>query len=95
MSSGGGARRTTSHDADVSQTGTCSADTALAAAGTLDRSFGGVATLLTSEQNLRRTLYGIVDRHELEPMLRIHDFPDPAAHSASRRDRPREFHASP
>ncbi|MBI5800270.1 MAG: DUF1553 domain-containing protein [Verrucomicrobia bacterium] len=59
-------------------------DTTLAAAGTLDRSFGGVATLLTSEQNLRRTLYGIVDRHELEPMLRIHDFPDPAAHSASR-----------
>ena len=59
-------------------------DTSLAAAGTLDRSFGGVATLLTSEQNLRRTLYGIVDRHELEPMLRIHDFPDPAAHSASR-----------
>lgn len=59
-------------------------DTTLAAAGTLDRSFGGVATPLTSEKNLRRTLYGTVNRHELEPMLRIHDFPDPAAHSASR-----------
>ena len=59
-------------------------DTTLAAAGTLDRSFGGVATALTSEKNLRRTLYGTVNRHELEPMLRIHDFPDPAAHSASR-----------
>jgi hypothetical protein len=59
-------------------------DTTLAAAGTLDRSFGGVATALTSEKNLRRTLYGTVNRHELEPMLRIHDFPDPAAHSAAR-----------
>lgn len=59
-------------------------DTTLAAAGTLDRSFGGVATPLTSDKNLRRTLYGTVNRHELEPMLRIHDFPDPAAHSASR-----------
>ena len=59
-------------------------DTTLAAAGTLDRSFGGVATPLTSDQNLRRTLYGTVNRHELEPMLRIHDFPDPAAHSAAR-----------
>ncbi|NBR86653.1 MAG: DUF1549 domain-containing protein, partial [Verrucomicrobia bacterium] len=54
-------------------------DTTLAAAGTLDRSFGGVATPLTSDKNLRRTLYGTVNRHELEPMLRIHDFPDPAA----------------
>ena len=59
-------------------------DTTLAAAGTLDRSSGGVARPLTSEKNLRRTLYGTVNRHELEPMLRIHDFPDPAAHSASR-----------
>ena len=59
-------------------------DTALAAAGTLDRSFGGIATPLTSDKNLRRTLYGTVNRHELEPMLRIHDFPDPAAHSAAR-----------
>ncbi|KAF0171959.1 MAG: Secreted protein containing [Limisphaerales bacterium] len=59
-------------------------DTSLAAAGTLDRSFGGVATPLTSDKHLRRTLYGTVNRHELEPMLRIHDFPDPAAHSASR-----------
>lgn len=59
-------------------------DTTLAAAGTLDRSFGGTATPLTSDKNLRRTLYGTVNRHELEPMLRIHDFPDPAAHSASR-----------
>ena len=59
-------------------------DTTLAAAGTLDRSFGGVATPLTSDKNLRRTLYGTVNRHELEPMLRIHDFPDPAAHSAAR-----------
>jgi len=59
-------------------------DSVLATAGTLDRSFGGVATALTSDKNRRRTLYGTVNRHELEPMLRIHDFPDPAAHSASR-----------
>ncbi|GDY21063.1 hypothetical protein LBMAG56_24090 [Verrucomicrobiota bacterium] len=59
-------------------------DTTLAAAGTLDSRFGGVATPLTSDKNVRRTLYGNVNRHELEPMLRIHDFPDPAAHSPSR-----------
>jgi len=59
-------------------------DSVLASAGTLDRSFGGTATPLTSDKNLRRTLYGTVNRHELEPMLRIHDFPDPASHSPSR-----------
>ena len=59
-------------------------DNTLATTGTLDRSFGGIATPLTSDKNLRRTLYGIVNRHELEPMLRIHDFPDPGAHSAAR-----------
>ena len=67
-------------------------DTTLACAGTLERSMGGVATPLTSDKNLRRTLYGTVNRHELEPMLRIHDFPDPAAHSAARTETATALH---
>ena len=59
-------------------------DSTLAVSGKLDRRLGGLSEPLTSEKNLRRTLYGTINRHELEPMLRIHDFPDPAAHSAAR-----------
>ena len=59
-------------------------DSVLASAVTLDLKLGGISAPLTSDKNVRRTLYGTVNRHELEPMLRIHDFPDPAAHSAAR-----------
>jgi hypothetical protein len=59
-------------------------DSVLASAGTLDLKLGGISAPLTSDKNVRRTLYGNINRHELEPMLRIHDFPDPAAHSAAR-----------
>ena len=59
-------------------------DSVLTISGKLDRRLGGLSEPLTSEKNVRRTLYGTVNRHELEPMLRIHDFPDPAAHSAAR-----------
>ena len=39
---------------------------------------------LTDAANQRRSLYGTIHRHEMEPMLRLHDFPDPASHSPSR-----------
>lgn len=59
-------------------------DTMLAASGSLDPRLGGVSSPLTDVTNRRRTLYGTVHRHEIEPMLRLHDFPDPSSHSPSR-----------
>jgi hypothetical protein len=59
-------------------------DSMLAASGLLDRKSGGPSEELNSEKNHRRTLYGTVNRDELDPMLRINDFPEPSAHSATR-----------
>ena len=59
-------------------------DSILAVAGTLDDRLGGPSELIESEKNRRRTLYGTVHRHEMDAMLRTHDFPDPSAHSPSR-----------
>jgi hypothetical protein len=56
----------------------------LAVSGLLDRKSGGPSEELNSEKNYRRTLYGTVNRDELDPMLRINDFPEPSAHSATR-----------
>src|SRR5262249_28672682 len=52
-------------------------DAMLAAAATLDRTPGGPSTDLNNPDNRRRTLYGFVSRHELNPLLRLFDFPDP------------------
>lgn len=52
-------------------------DAMLAVSGKLDRTFGGPSTDLASPTNGRRTLYGSVSRHELNPLLRLFDFPDP------------------
>ncbi len=52
-------------------------DSMLAVAGTLDATIGGPSTNLASADNRRRTLYGRVSRHELNPLLRLFDFPDP------------------
>jgi len=52
-------------------------DAMLAVAGTLDPALGGPSTDLNSAGNRRRTLYGSVSRHELNPLLRLFDFPDP------------------
>ncbi|HTK76699.1 MAG TPA: PSD1 and planctomycete cytochrome C domain-containing protein, partial [Gemmataceae bacterium] len=52
-------------------------DAMLAAAGTLDRTLGGPSTDLNSPDNRRRTFYGSVSRHDLNPLLRLFDFPDP------------------
>src|SRR5207244_7070135 len=59
-------------------------DAMLAVAGTLDRKQGGPALDLGEANNRRRTVYGTVKRRELNDMLRLHDFPDPMAHSPSR-----------
>jgi hypothetical protein len=52
-------------------------DAMLAVAGNLDPKLGGPAINLTSQENDRRTLYGAVSRHNLDPLLRLFDFPDP------------------
>ena len=59
-------------------------DSMLAASGLLDRKSGGTSELLSAEKNFRRTLYGTVNRDEIDPMLRINDFPEASAHSPSR-----------
>ncbi len=52
-------------------------DAMLAVAGKLDRGLGGPSSDLAAAENRRRTLYGSVSRHELNPLLRLFDFPDP------------------
>jgi hypothetical protein len=59
-------------------------DAMLTASGALDAKVGGPAEPLAAETNHRRTLYGTVNRDELDPMLRINDFPEPSAHSPTR-----------
>jgi hypothetical protein len=59
-------------------------DAMLAASGDLARELGGPPQDLNEARNRRRTLYGTVKRRELHDMLRLHDFPDPTAHSAAR-----------
>jgi mono/diheme cytochrome c family protein len=52
-------------------------DALLAVAGNLDRTLGGPGEDLSSQDNRRRTLYGAISRHNLDPLLRVFDFPDP------------------
>jgi cytochrome c553 len=52
-------------------------DAMLAVSGQLDRTIGGPSLDLSSSKNRRRTLYGEVSRHDLHPLLRLFDFPDP------------------
>lgn len=52
-------------------------DAMLAVAGNLDPKAGGPPADLSSPDNHRRTLYGSVSRHNLDPVLRLFDFPDP------------------
>ena len=59
-------------------------DSMLAVSGLLDRKSGGTSELLSAEKNFRRTLYGTVNRDEIDPMLRINDFPEASAHSPAR-----------
>jgi hypothetical protein len=59
-------------------------DAVLSSSGVLDLRPGGPAIDLGRADNNRRTLYGLVKRRELNDLLRLHDFPDPTTHSASR-----------
>ena len=59
-------------------------DAMLAVSGTLDRTLGGPSLDLNAADNRRRTLYGTVSRHELNPLLRLFDFPDPNITSETR-----------
>jgi hypothetical protein len=52
-------------------------DAMLAVAGNLERKLDGPSTDLSTASNNRRTLYGGVSRHNLDPLLRLFDFPDP------------------
>ncbi|HUG92958.1 MAG TPA: PSD1 and planctomycete cytochrome C domain-containing protein [Planctomycetaceae bacterium] len=52
-------------------------DAMLAVAGTLDATFGGPSLDLAGRNNRRRTLYAKISRHQLDPLLRLVDFPDP------------------
>jgi hypothetical protein len=59
-------------------------DAMLAVTGTLSPEQGGPSLDLGDPKNHRRTLYGTVKRRELHDLLRLHDFPDPTAHSPGR-----------
>jgi hypothetical protein len=52
-------------------------DALLSVAGNLDPRVGGPSMDLNAPNNHRRTLYGSVSRHNLNPLLRLFDFPDP------------------
>jgi hypothetical protein len=56
-------------------------DSLLSAAGVLDLSMGGPALPASSLDNVRRSLYCASNRQDMDAMLRIHDVPDPGAHS--------------
>ncbi len=56
-------------------------DALLTATGRLDLKMGGAAAAISDAKNLRRSLYGASDRQDMDPMLRIHDVPDPGAHN--------------
>jgi len=59
-------------------------DATLAVAGLLDSRIGGPAEDLDEAANVRRTIYGTVQRRDVHEMLRLHDFPDPGSHSPAR-----------
>jgi hypothetical protein len=52
-------------------------DAMLSVTGNLDASLGGSSAELSAPTHRRRTLYGAVSRHNLDPVLRLFDFPDP------------------
>jgi hypothetical protein len=56
-------------------------DSILTATGQIDQAMGGPAISISQPQNVRRSLYGASDRQDMDPMLRIHDVPDPGAHN--------------
>jgi mono/diheme cytochrome c family protein len=60
-------------------------DSLLAASGRLDSRVGGRPVKLETEPfSTRRTLYGLIDRYNLEPVYRTFDFPNPDSSSPRR-----------
>jgi hypothetical protein len=59
-------------------------DAMLAVTGALDNSMAGPSGNLADPADARRTVYGRIEREELNNMLRLYDFPEPAAHSPNR-----------
>ncbi len=51
-------------------------DSLLAVSGRLDGKLTGPSTELDASDNVRRTVYGKISRHELNSLLRLFDFPD-------------------
>ncbi|MBK8038140.1 MAG: DUF1553 domain-containing protein [Verrucomicrobiaceae bacterium] len=56
-------------------------DAILTATGQIDLKLGGPASAVSDLKNTRRSLYGASDRQDMDPMLRLHDVPDPGAHN--------------
>ncbi len=59
-------------------------DAMLSVSAVLNEELGGKPVDLNDASNVRRTLYGKIHRRDLNKMLQVHDFPDPAAHSPAR-----------
>ena len=59
-------------------------DSILQVTDRLDRSRGGPSQDLSSQNNIKRTIYGHVRRREIKDLLRLFDFPDPLTHSPTR-----------
>ncbi|MEO1994395.1 MAG: DUF1553 domain-containing protein [Planctomycetaceae bacterium] len=59
-------------------------DALLDVSGRLDRTRGGPSTNLADANNVRRTIYAQISRHELDSLLRLFDFPDANITSAKR-----------
>jgi hypothetical protein len=59
-------------------------DAMFSATGELNEAVGGPPEDLDKAESRRRTVYGKVHRRELNDLQRLHDFPDPIAHSAIR-----------
>jgi len=56
-------------------------DAILTVTGQIDLKMSGPASAISDLKNVRRSLYGASDRQDMDPMLRIHDVPDPGAHN--------------
>jgi hypothetical protein len=59
-------------------------DSMLAVTGQIDLTVGGPSVSLSAADNHRRTFYAAISRHDLDPMLRLFDFPDPNATTDAR-----------
>jgi hypothetical protein len=59
-------------------------DAVLAVSGRLDPAIGGPSVKLEADGNCRRTCYAAISRHDLAPLLRLFDFPDPNITSGGR-----------